>query len=198
MGHRVNIHDHGCVSEDGKNTWNAIGYAIELEYPDIVKILIDDGADVTMDCVVEKGVDKLSVFDFAMQRKKFSCIDALCGNYVFREQLKKVKALDFRNQKAELFPTWMKYLPDSVRLNVDGNPLSFVPSSVKKGGTKSILQYVKDMDDGGRLKWTKAKILVLGKEGTGKTTLYHCVRGDKKYSKNVSTNGVEIKGKDKV
>ena len=66
-----------------------------------------------------------------------------------------------------------------------------LPETVKRGGKKQIDQYVQDLIETGSVKWAKAKVMVLGKEGVGKTALYHKVRG-KPYGANLSTDGIDV------
>ncbi len=64
--------------------------------------------------------------------------------------------------------------------------LQTLPKSVKRGTKKQVAQYVQDIIDGGSTKWARAKVMVLGKEGIGKTHLYHRIR-NQSYDVNLST-----------
>ncbi len=66
-----------------------------------------------------------------------------------------------------------------------------LPESVKRGGKKQIDRFVQDIVDSGNMPWNQAKIMVLGKEGVGKTAMYHKIR-DLPYPKNLSTEGIDV------
>ncbi len=66
-----------------------------------------------------------------------------------------------------------------------------LPGSVKRGGRKQIDRFVQDIVECGNVGWNQAKIMVLGKEGVGKTALYHRVR-DLPYNMNLSTDGIDV------
>jgi TPR repeat protein/serine/threonine protein kinase len=69
--------------------------------------------------------------------------------------------------------------------------LETLPDSVRGGTKKQVEQFVEDIVMGGSVMWKKAKIMVLGKEGVGKTHLYHRLRS-LSYDMNLSTDGIDV------
>jgi TPR repeat protein/serine/threonine protein kinase/GTPase SAR1 family protein len=69
--------------------------------------------------------------------------------------------------------------------------LETLPDSVRKGTKRQIGQYVEDIVVGGSEKFARAKVMVLGKEGVGKTHLYRKIRS-LPYEVNLSTDGIDV------
>jgi TPR repeat protein/serine/threonine protein kinase len=69
--------------------------------------------------------------------------------------------------------------------------LETLPDSIRSGTKKQVEQFVEDIVKGGSVMWKKAKIMVLGKEGVGKTHLYHRLRS-LSYDLNLSTDGIDV------
>jgi serine/threonine protein kinase/GTPase SAR1 family protein len=69
--------------------------------------------------------------------------------------------------------------------------LETLPDSIRGGTKKQVEQFVEDIVKGGSVMWKKAKIMVLGKEGVGKTHLYHRLRS-LSYDLNLSTDGIDV------
>jgi hypothetical protein len=85
------------------------------------------------------------------------------------EVVRNLKTVKLVGQGLECLPSWVSWLSEDVTLMLDGNPLSFIPDSVKRNGCKAILSYVRDLQGGGKAQWNRAKIMVLGKECVGKS-----------------------------
>jgi Leucine-rich repeat (LRR) protein len=74
-----------------------------------------------------------------------------------------------------------------------GNPWNFVPRSVLKGGTEGLLSYLSQLQSGS-VQWNSAKLLVVGEENVGKTTLLHWFENRKVSTEpNLSTDGISVK-----
>jgi GTPase SAR1 family protein len=63
--------------------------------------------------------------------------------------------------------------------------------SIRRGGSTCVKEFVVDLLESGNVPWGQAKIMVLGREGIGKTQLYHSVR-NLRYKTNLSTEGIDV------
>jgi GTPase SAR1 family protein len=104
-------------------------------------------------------------------------------------------SLDISNLGLQTIPASLLRLPNLQHLQGvnDGNPLTTIPFNVKRAGTwiPEIKTYLQEIADSGRFLWSKAKVMVLGKEGSGKTHLLRCLQ-KASYERNESTNGIDI------
>jgi GTPase SAR1 family protein len=66
-----------------------------------------------------------------------------------------------------------------------------VPVAIRNERLPAILDYLRDIESSGKIPWVKSKVMVLGKEGSGKTHLLRRLRNEA-YDQNQSTNGVDI------
>ncbi len=81
---------------------------------------------------------------------------------------------------------------EPARLRFEELVVESLPESIKRGGKKSVARFVRDIIDDGSAVWSQVKIMVLGKEGVGKTSLYRRIRGLPVDSRMLSTDGVDI------
>ena len=111
-----------------------------------------------------------------------------------RGALAAVTSLNVENQFRQGLPAWIGTLPALKSLFcIAGNPLNSIPSYIVSQGNDAVLQYLQDIASSGKKAvWKRVKVMVLGKEGVGKTHIRHLVSG-KKYLRNESTDGIEIK-----
>ena len=140
---------------------------------------------VLLDAKEQKDKIKWSPLKYAIIRERADIVSLLVKHLEGKRL-----TVDLSNQGLEYLPPCLARLPDNAEIKLDGNPLSFVPQAVRENSV-SLMQYLREMDVSGKVTWNRAKVMVLGKEGVGKTHLYHRVRG-LKYDKNLSTNGVDI------
>ncbi len=102
-----------------------------------------------------------------------------------------VTQLVLPEQNLQALPYALGRLTHVKKLELGNNPLKTIPLIVRDAGTEAILEYLRNLE-AGRVGWRKVKIMVLGKEGVGKTHLLRRLSGEK-YTRNQSTNGVDIK-----
>lgn len=170
--------------------------------PEVCKILVDAGANIRALAPDGKdvlyyhlfppkgGVVSLDVASFLLEH------DA--DGFFFEPRqdqdptLLQVAELDVRNLYRDNLPVWLGKLPQlETLLAVDGNGLRSVPKNAVEGGDEGMLLYLKDIAVGSKDVWQGFKILVLGKEGVGKTHIFHLASGGI-YQRNVSTDGIDI------
>ena len=108
------------------------------------------------------------------------------------EALVLLKKLDISKNKIQEIPTFLAEFKVLKEAKFSGNPLSRVPDSIKKNINKfdQLKQYLQDLK-GKKDVWNSVKLVVLGKEGVGKTHLLKSLRNEKKHE-NVSTDGVQV------
>ncbi len=99
--------------------------------------------------------------------------------------------LDLSHLGLEALPQGLGLCGNLKELAILGNPLRTVPVAVRSGGSQAILAYARDIAVSGRTPWRKAKVMVLGREGVGKTHLLRRLQSVK-YDCNLSTNGISI------
>ena len=76
-------------------------------------------------------------------------------------------------------------------LKLNAKLLETIPAAIRKKGEREIIGYLRDLLSDGQVTWNKAKVMVLGKEGVGKTHLSRRLKG-KSYAKNQSTDGIDV------
>ena len=109
-----------------------------------------------------------------------------------KEVFESVTSLDLRNLYRDNLPSWIGQLPNLTAFQAcDGNSLRSIPRNVVDGGDVSVLEYLRDMGSGTKDVWPSFKIMVLGKEGVGKTHIFHLASGTP-YPRDASTDGIDI------
>jgi hypothetical protein len=174
------------VSGDG---FHAIHLCSSVE---IWQLLMDYGADPK--ALTSAGADALKCA--LLTDEKYPHVDLvthlLDKGVGAKSYLEEVQELDLRNMYRDNVPIWIGKLPNlKLFLVAEGNELSSLPQNVVDGGDEKILAYLKDFSSGTKDTWQTFKVLVLGKEGVGKTHIFHKVTG-KDYKKNISTDGIDI------
>ena len=92
----------------------------------------------------------------------------------------------------------MHSLPPEI-INVEtviwkGNPLSFIPESFHKEDWEKMREYLSSVSEGST-SWQEVKLLLVGQEGVGKTTLLTALKNNKHKADckvNLSTDGIQI------
>lgn len=174
-----------------------LALAIEQKSPLLVDLLLKRNANA-MQYFGDKQYDYMNTnaLDYCLKKHMNIQIAALLTDVMETESVQsvvsKIHFLDLSGSNLEFLPLWLKDLPEDVELNLEGNPLWSIPSNVQQAGTKFVCEYLRDIseDKAKRFKWNKAKVMVLGKEGVGKTLLYQRIRGEKRSPRNLSTNGI--------
>jgi serine/threonine protein kinase/GTPase SAR1 family protein len=165
---------------------------------EIWKILIDSGANALS--LTGDGRDALSCAVFPEggtpskpARPNLEMVTFLLESSLGKaDVLEKVTALDLRNLCRDNLPVWIGKLKNLKTFQAcEGNALAMIPQNFVDGGDEAVLSYLKDFSSGSKDLWQGFKVLVLGKEGVGKTHIFHRVSG-RVYERNISTEGIEI------
>lgn len=90
------------------------------------------------------------------------------------EEFKGLRQLDLSDNKLTALPPFLANIKGLVKLDISGNPLESIPSEVKGGSLKGILVYLRQLAKS-QAKWARIKLMLVGKENVGKTTLLHCL-----------------------
>lgn len=90
------------------------------------------------------------------------------------EEFKGLRQLDLSDNKLTALPSFLANIKGLVKLDISGNPLESIPSEVKGGSLKGILVYLRQLAKS-QAKWARIKLMLVGKENVGKTTLLHCL-----------------------
>lgn len=117
-------------------------------------------------------------------------------------ELKCLKELILRNNKLQSLPYSLALLPSLKVIEVSGNPIKVPPIEIVKKGRKEILGYLKDLAEGAEPCY-RTKVMVVGQENVGKTTLINKLQNRKQRTKtkgtikgvntaNISTDGIDI------
>jgi hypothetical protein len=78
-----------------------------------------------------------------------------------------------------------------LTLELSGNPLLSIPAPLRTAPWPVLRDYLSDIESTGKMSWFKSKVMVLGKEGAGKTHILRRLQSIR-YERNESTNGVDI------
>jgi hypothetical protein len=90
------------------------------------------------------------------------------------EEFKGLRQLDLSDNELTALPSFLANIKGLVKLDISGNPLESIPSEVKSGSLKGILVYLRQLAKS-QAKWARIKLMLVGKENVGKTTLLHCL-----------------------
>ncbi|GAM17642.1 hypothetical protein SAMD00019534_008170 [Acytostelium subglobosum LB1] len=116
------------------------------------------------------------------------------------QDLKSLRILILRDNRLENIPLEVSYLKDLKILELQGNPLSDFPPAVIASGTKNLLSFCRNILERQNCEiWKKVKLMFVGQEGVGKTSLLQALTGSKKKKgelqvtgDTISTEGVKI------
>eukprot|EP00026_Physarum_polycephalum_P000022 Phypoly_transcript_00022.p1 GENE.Phypoly_transcript_00022~~Phypoly_transcript_00022.p1 ORF type:complete len:3281 (-),score=556.54 Phypoly_transcript_00022:159-8669(-) len=109
-------------------------------------------------------------------------------------QIVKLEVLEFMNNSVTDLPLSLATLGNLKLLRLDGNKIRTPPPEVVAGGLSSILDYLRDLI-GGWEPCYRMKIMIVGQENVGKTSLLRSLKDRKKVDTNVpsiSTDGIDI------
>jgi ankyrin repeat protein/GTPase SAR1 family protein/Ran GTPase-activating protein (RanGAP) involved in mRNA processing and transport len=180
--------DHSVMSGDGRTPLHLAAT------PEICKMLLDAGASVK--AVSTEGKDALyyALFpEIKSDKPNLDVVTFLLENHADKKAaFEEVYSLDVTFCYRDNLPVWIGQLPNLTELRCkEGNSLRSVPTNTVEGGDPKILDYLRDIACGAKDTWLGFKIMVLGKEGVGKTHISHLARGSV-YPRNASTDGIEI------
>jgi Leucine-rich repeat (LRR) protein len=91
------------------------------------------------------------------------------------EQLTSAKKIDLSFNQINVLPFFLTQMTNLKELRLDGNPLESIPTEVKEGGLKRLMVYLRQLEVS-RVKWNRVKLMFVGKEAVGKTTLLRAFR----------------------
>jgi hypothetical protein len=150
---------------------------------EIVQLLLEHGAGAK---------DKLAERDYVAYAAAHKCHHRVIGLLLEHGASgENIKALDFSGQSLEALPLWLLRCPNLKKLTLAGSPLSTVPAAIRNERLPVLLDYLRDIKSSGKMLWVKSKVMVLGKEGVGKTHILRRLQNEA-YDRNESTNGVDI------
>jgi GTPase SAR1 family protein len=98
-------------------------------------------------------------------------------------------ALDLEHNQLESLPPEMGRMTNLEELRLGYNPLKSPPPEIVAQGLKAILSYLQAQLAGGRKQW-RAKLVVVGEGGAGKTSLLRRLRGEPFSPTESTTHGV--------
>ena len=112
------------------------------------------------------------------------------------EPFKQIRTIDLSHNVLRGLPPNLLKMPNLEKLKLEGNPLDMIPDSFRKTlSWVKIREYLKTVQDRAQ-KWHTCKLLVVGQEGVGKTTLIRSLQsknGKTQCKQNMATDGVDIK-----
>jgi hypothetical protein len=101
------------------------------------------------------------------------------------------EVLDLSRNNLMYLPAWLGKLNASKIILSPGNPLSLMPKSLSLS-VPQLKDYLSEFQyRNGTSSWHQTKVVVLGKEGVGKTHLIHKLQ-KQRYPRNVSTDGIHV------
>ncbi len=107
--------------------------------------------------------------------------------------LSKLRHLSIEDLYLEFLPFELVQLPALEQLDfLRGNRFDSIPKDILQRNLKGILLYLKGLQTE-RALWNKVKLMFVGQEGVGKTSLLESFKiGPKKNLQNLSTDGIDM------
>eukprot|EP01127_Copromyxa_protea_P004588 TRINITY_DN1443_c0_g1_i2.p1 TRINITY_DN1443_c0_g1~~TRINITY_DN1443_c0_g1_i2.p1 ORF type:complete len:1061 (-),score=156.00 TRINITY_DN1443_c0_g1_i2:321-3503(-) len=106
--------------------------------------------------------------------------------------LSQLKHLDLSRNNLNSLPPGIASLRNLKTLNIRHTPLGqIVPEEIQKKGIKQVLQYHKDWKEPSK-SWSTLKLLVLGQEGVGKTSIIRSLQKKSKEETPTQEEGITI------
>ena len=161
--------------------------------PEVCELLMNAGAFVKIKSQEDKDAVHYALFPEGVNVKpKLDVVTFLVEKGADQTSFDQVYELDVTNCYRDSLPSWIGKLANLTSLKaVEGNSLRAIPKNVVETGDEGLLDYLRDMSSGGQDIWKGFKIMVLGKEGVGKTHIYHLASGSA-YPRDASTDGIDI------
>jgi len=104
-----------------------------------------------------------------------------------------LKELILDDNPLDLLPPRMFGLHSITKLSLKNVNVANIPERVLKKGTKHIIEYLNTVNQQETIAWHKFKLCLCGKEGVGKTTLFHVLTNKKKQTRDVATDGIQVR-----
>eukprot|EP00005_Dracoamoeba_jomungandri_P014137 CAMPEP_0174277974 /NCGR_PEP_ID=MMETSP0439-20130205/61221_1 /TAXON_ID=0 /ORGANISM="Stereomyxa ramosa, Strain Chinc5" /LENGTH=1598 /DNA_ID=CAMNT_0015370339 /DNA_START=1040 /DNA_END=5837 /DNA_ORIENTATION=- len=90
------------------------------------------------------------------------------------ENLSNLVELNIANNNIESLPWQLGALKSLSKLDTSGNPLSLLPDEIKRKPTRELLNFLLELKDG-KTKVYRMKLMFVGEENVGKTTLFNAI-----------------------
>ena len=88
------------------------------------------------------------------------------------DNMKNLENLRVMNNNLEFLPSSMSEMKNLKKLALQGNPLDTIPKEIMARGTPAILSYLRQSSvEETTTNWKRIKLMVMGEEGVGKTSL---------------------------
>ncbi len=161
---------------------------------EVCQLLLNAGAFVNILSSAGKSALYYALFpEVATEPPNLDVVTFLVDNHAGKsDAFHAVTSLDLRNLYRDHLPVWIGQLPNLTSLKVvEGNTLRSIPRNVVESGDEGVLDYLRDMGSGTKDVWKSFKIMVLGKEGVGKTHIFH-LASRSAYPRDASTDGIDI------
>jgi hypothetical protein len=92
-------------------------------------------------------------------------------------ELPRLTSLDVSHNALRVLPATLPLRLGALKeLRLEGNPLHTPPVDVVSAGTAAVLAFCRDMAEGGEAPWPVMKMLLLGEQRAGKTSLLNSMR----------------------
>ncbi|XP_077978787.1 uncharacterized protein LOC144434207 [Glandiceps talaboti] len=101
-----------------------------------------------------------------------------------------LEVVDIRYNSIQRIPPSLSCVEEFKEFRIKGNPILNVPADVIAKGTKSILSYLKEFLDPDTLRNDNVKVVLVGHERVGKSTLVNALRSEATIVE--KTDGIEI------
>lgn len=164
-----------------------LGYAIEMGDFEMVQLLLTTGkADV--ENKFQEKLARESPLEFALSIHRFAIADLLIRHGA---SVTAIRELDLSPSSVSAVPPVLGKLSNLKSVKFNESILATVPVAIRKKGEKEILHFFRDLLTDDQMPYKAAKVMVLGKEGVGKTHISMRLRG-KSYKRNMSTDGIDI------
>ena len=187
------------VIKKKENTLNLSGLAIdnkmvELAYFEKISSTITslDLSSNRFNRVPTEYLSKLvNLSTLTLAKNLIAEVSPLCST------LTSLTSLDLSSNKLELPPLPLLTIPKLQILKISGNHFRFLPDNIKNNVDTQLIPYLQELKTSS-IHWRSLKLLVVGEENVGKTTLLRCLRNTNHNSLgqitniNISTNGIDI------
>ncbi|ELR14650.1 serine/threonine kinase [Acanthamoeba castellanii str. Neff] len=87
-----------------------------------------------------------------------------------------VERLDLSHNELTYLPTYLGHFSNLKKLLLDANPLESIPAEIRKGKLSGLLSYLRELDKSKGEPWRRVKLLFVGKENVGKTSLLQALQ----------------------
>lgn len=122
------------------------------------------------------------------------CLSSISSLMVSAFKEVKTKILDISRNELQRVPPELATLEHLEKLKLQGNPLSVLPGPVRQLPWPRMKAYLQSITERAE-KWNERKVIIVGEEGVGKSTLVRSLcsrKGKASCKENLATDGVSI------